>query len=175
MGLARHTAQLCPARVNLLAVQSLQDSPHIYWGPTVNSDNHSGPVLTQVERYRNHVIASQCCYQEQRRHGYGRRHQHRHKDRGARIHPEPLSRGVEEGQEQDARWFVALTGCHRKHAVRLMGQCEDATGHSGPKSKRICDEAVRKALIVNADLRLTHPDPLRVVIVPVGSGAEQSL
>ena len=28
--------------------------------------------------------------------------------------------------------FVALTGCHRKHAVRLMGQCEEAMGRSVP-------------------------------------------
>ena len=44
--------------------------------------------------------------------------------------------------------FVALTGCHRKHAVRLMGQCEEAMGRSVPRGNRIYDEAVRQALIV---------------------------
>ena len=44
--------------------------------------------------------------------------------------------------------FVALTGCHRKHAVRLLGGHERSTGRSFPKGRRIYDEAVRQALIV---------------------------
>ena len=44
--------------------------------------------------------------------------------------------------------FVALTGCHRKHAVRLMGQHEQGAGRNAPRGKRIYDEAVRQALIV---------------------------
>ena len=44
--------------------------------------------------------------------------------------------------------FVALTGCHRKHAVRLLGEHERSTGRSFPKGRRIYDEAVRQALIV---------------------------
>ena len=28
--------------------------------------------------------------------------------------------------------FVALTGCHRKHAVRLLGEHEPSTGRSVP-------------------------------------------
>ena len=28
--------------------------------------------------------------------------------------------------------FVALTGCHRKHAVRLMGQCEEGQAAAPP-------------------------------------------
>ena len=44
--------------------------------------------------------------------------------------------------------FVTLTGCHRKHAVRLLGQHERSTGHSVPNGRRIYDEAVRQALIV---------------------------
>ena len=44
--------------------------------------------------------------------------------------------------------FVAMAGCHRKHAVRLLGQHERSTGHSVPNGRRIYDEAVRQALIV---------------------------
>lgn len=44
--------------------------------------------------------------------------------------------------------FVALTGCHRKHAVRLMRQCEEAAGRNTPRGNRIYEEAVRQALIV---------------------------
>ena len=44
--------------------------------------------------------------------------------------------------------FIALTGCHRKHAVRLMGRCGDAAVHGAPRGRRIYDEAVRQALIV---------------------------
>ena len=44
--------------------------------------------------------------------------------------------------------FVALTGCHRKHAVRLMGRSEEEAGHGAPRGKRIYDEAVKQALIV---------------------------
>ena len=44
--------------------------------------------------------------------------------------------------------FVALAGCHRKHAVRLLGQHERSTDRSVPKGRRIYDEAVRQALIV---------------------------
>ncbi len=45
--------------------------------------------------------------------------------------------------------FVALTGCHRKHAVRLLNDCGQQTPErSAPRAKRIYDEAVRQALIV---------------------------
>ena len=44
--------------------------------------------------------------------------------------------------------LVAIAGCHRKHAVRLLCQSEDAAVRSVPKGRRIYDEAVRKALIV---------------------------
>ena len=44
--------------------------------------------------------------------------------------------------------FVAMAGCHRKHAVRLLGQRERSTGRSVPKGRRIYDEAVRQALVV---------------------------
>ena len=44
--------------------------------------------------------------------------------------------------------FVAMAGCHRKHAVRLLGQHERSTGHGVPNGRRIYDDAVRQALIV---------------------------
>ena len=44
--------------------------------------------------------------------------------------------------------FVAMAGCHRKHAVRLLGLSERSTDRSVPKGRRIYDEAVRQALIV---------------------------
>ena len=45
--------------------------------------------------------------------------------------------------------FVALVGCHRKHAVRLLNQVgQQSPKPSVPRGKRIYDEAVRRALIV---------------------------
>ena len=44
--------------------------------------------------------------------------------------------------------FVSMAGCHRKHAVRLLGEHEPSTGRSVPRGRRIYDEAVRQALIV---------------------------
>ena len=40
--------------------------------------------------------------------------------------------------------FVAMAGCHRKHAVRLLGHHERSTDRSVPKGRRIYDEAVRQ-------------------------------
>jgi hypothetical protein len=42
--------------------------------------------------------------------------------------------------------FVALTGYHRKHALRLLAKA--STEHSKPKGRRIYDEAVRQALTI---------------------------
>ena len=44
--------------------------------------------------------------------------------------------------------FVAMTSCHRKHAVRLLGQGEDASAREVPRGRRIYDDAVREALTV---------------------------
>ena len=44
--------------------------------------------------------------------------------------------------------FVALVGCHRKHAVRLLRQDDKLTARSVPKGQCIYDEAVREALTV---------------------------
>ena len=44
--------------------------------------------------------------------------------------------------------FVAIAGCHRKHAVRLLGQCNQVRERTVPEGQRISDEAVRLALIV---------------------------
>ena len=44
--------------------------------------------------------------------------------------------------------FVALTGCHRKHAVRLLGQCDKVSDRTAPRGQRVYDEAVRQALVV---------------------------
>ena len=45
--------------------------------------------------------------------------------------------------------FVALTGCHRKHAVWLLNQRgQQKPERIVPRGKRIYDEAVRQALVV---------------------------
>ena len=44
--------------------------------------------------------------------------------------------------------FVAIAGCHRKHAVRLLAQREEGADRALPRGRRIYDEAVRQALIV---------------------------
>ena len=44
--------------------------------------------------------------------------------------------------------FVALDSCHRKHAVRLLGEAGRDPLASRPRGKRIYDEAVREVLIV---------------------------
>ena len=43
--------------------------------------------------------------------------------------------------------FVALTGYHRKHAIRLLGEKSTPT-QGTPARNRLYDEAVRQALIV---------------------------
>ena len=44
--------------------------------------------------------------------------------------------------------FVAIVGCHRKHAVRLLGQGEDVSTRAVPRGRKVYDEAVREALTV---------------------------
>ena len=45
--------------------------------------------------------------------------------------------------------FVALVGCHRKHAVRLLNQTgKENLERYVPRGKRIYNEAVRQALVV---------------------------
>ena len=40
--------------------------------------------------------------------------------------------------------FIAVTGHHRKHGIRLLGKSGDAVGQlAGVKGRRIYDEAVR--------------------------------
>ena len=47
--------------------------------------------------------------------------------------------------------FIAVTGHHRKHGIRLLSQCEDVSGKTGVvKGRRIYDEAVREAVILPA-------------------------
>lgn len=43
--------------------------------------------------------------------------------------------------------FVAITGYHRKHAIRVLG-AEAGEERSRPARNRLYDEAVRQALIV---------------------------
>ena len=45
--------------------------------------------------------------------------------------------------------FIAVTGHHRKHGIRLLGQTGDSGGRlPGVKGRRIYDEAVREAVIL---------------------------
>ena len=44
--------------------------------------------------------------------------------------------------------FVAMAGCHRKHAVRLLGQGENGSTGAVPRGRKIYGEAVREALTV---------------------------
>ena len=44
--------------------------------------------------------------------------------------------------------FVAVTGCHRKHAIRLLADTRHATLAAAPVDRRIYDEAVREVLVV---------------------------
>lgn len=44
--------------------------------------------------------------------------------------------------------FVAMTGYHRKHAIRVLGSSDQSTSMEHPCGNRIYDEAVREALII---------------------------
>lgn len=45
--------------------------------------------------------------------------------------------------------FIAITGHHRKHGIRLLGQLDEVDGvPRQARSQRIYDEAVREAVIV---------------------------
>ncbi len=43
--------------------------------------------------------------------------------------------------------FVAITGCHRKHAIRTLSR-EPAAEHEAVARNRVYDEAIRQALII---------------------------
>src|SRR5687767_4042132 len=44
--------------------------------------------------------------------------------------------------------FVAVAGCHRKHAVRLLRRRQLPSAMQNSPSRRVYDEAVKSALIV---------------------------
>lgn len=44
--------------------------------------------------------------------------------------------------------FVAMTGCHRKHAIRLLGTCCHNLSQTHTCRRRIYDEAVKEVLII---------------------------
>lgn len=44
--------------------------------------------------------------------------------------------------------FVAVAGCHRKHAIRLLSGSNSASARDPAVARRTYDEAVRQALIV---------------------------
>ncbi len=44
--------------------------------------------------------------------------------------------------------FVSVAGCHRKHAVRLLGSCNLFLSNTPSAGKRIYDDAVKEALII---------------------------
>ena len=44
--------------------------------------------------------------------------------------------------------FVAVTSCHRKHAIRLLSDVGHRVSESPTPVRRVYDEAVREALIV---------------------------
>src|SRR5260370_36179245 len=44
--------------------------------------------------------------------------------------------------------FVAVAGCHRKHAIRLLADTRHATLAAPPVDRRIYDEAVRGVPVV---------------------------
>ena len=64
--------------------------------------------------------------------------------------------------------FIAVTGHHRKHGIRLLGQSGKRLGATagGKKGRRIYDEAVRQALIVvwEAADRICHVRAERTLI-----------
>jgi hypothetical protein len=49
---------------------------------------------------------------------------------------------------KDLDEFVAVTGCHRKHAIRLLTTARPTPSSVTVHGRRIYDEAVREALIV---------------------------
>ena len=44
--------------------------------------------------------------------------------------------------------FIALTGYHRKHAVRVLRSASSGPAPAGPSRRRVYDEAVREALVI---------------------------
>ena len=67
--------------------------------------------------------------------------------------------------------FVAIAGCHRKHAVRLLAHCEEGADRALPRGRRIYDEAVRQALIVYRKPESTGRRPASSHRAPAGSRA----
>ena len=127
--------------------------------PVLNSDNHSDPRIASMKMLpkRSYCLtlmlpkSGRCLMMmlpKSWRHGYGLKI-------GTATRTEVLEavrgRYREASRGDKTRMldeFVAMVGCHRKHAVRLLGQQERSTGHSVLRGRRIYDEAVRQALIV---------------------------
>ena len=76
--------------------------------------------------------------------------------------------------------FIAVTGHHRKHGIRLLGQFEDDEDEPRlARGRRIYDEAVREAVIVIAVCFLVRARHSPLVVPPEGTfsnpGAEAML
>src|ERR1700738_3675261 len=65
---------------------------------------------------------------------------------------EALRERYHQGSKQDKAKildeFVAVAGCHRKHAIRLLTPPQRNPSDTRPVARRIYDEAVRAALAV---------------------------
>ena len=54
-----------------------------------------------------------------------------------------------EGKTNILNEFLELTGFHRKHAIRVLGQVDTGAGETLPKQRNVVyDEAVRQSLIM---------------------------
>ena len=112
-------------------------------------DQASPTRVAHLKRYPTKVVTSNKMLPKVRRQPRGWRHK---QDGNAGIvgHAEKaLLELLQEGQEPILDEFIAITGHHRKHGIRLLGQLDEVDGvPRQARSRRIYDAAVREAVIV---------------------------
>ena len=104
--------------------------------------------MTQRFCYRSRVVASTYCYPNMEAYDDGQQEQQRRQERSPRSLAATLPKSAEGGKTRILDEFVAVAGCHRKHAVRLLGQSTPALSGCPDVGRRVYDEAVREALII---------------------------
>ena len=88
------------------------------------------------------------CYRKLGRQSRGRRHQQDGQTGIAGDDPRPLPSFIEPVESRILDEFIAVTGHHRKHGIRLLGQFGNDWEQqpAAKKGRRSYDEAVRQAL-----------------------------
>jgi hypothetical protein len=105
-------------------------------------------ALTHFFCYRNAVVASNGCYPKLRRHTMDTQISKSTRTELLAALRERYQRASKAEKARVLDEFVAVAGCHRKHAIRLLNQSQTTPAEAHAADRRIYDEAVRQALVL---------------------------